>query len=204
MFVFAHMDDETILSYGTMAKLVSMGSDVMVLCMCGNGRLATVSQIERFSAFKSNMENLGVRYATFNNTDLSLTRSAATPVASEMALFRPELVVTHFKSDLHFEHRLVYESVFLSCRTGSVKTLLTTTSSATTYINGETFRPNFFIDITESVSAKKSALEMYSMELPADELDPRSPSSVVLWNRLWGRTSHVAAAEPYELVFDRG
>ena len=38
LFAYAHMDDETILSYGTMKKLADDGDEVYAVCMCGNGR----------------------------------------------------------------------------------------------------------------------------------------------------------------------
>jgi len=38
LFAYAHMDDETILSYGTMRKLADEGDEVYAACLCGNGR----------------------------------------------------------------------------------------------------------------------------------------------------------------------
>jgi LmbE family N-acetylglucosaminyl deacetylase len=38
LFIYAHMDDETILSYGTMKYLNEIGCSINVLCLCGNGR----------------------------------------------------------------------------------------------------------------------------------------------------------------------
>ena len=38
LFAYAHMDDETILSYGTMRKLADEGNEVYAACICGNGR----------------------------------------------------------------------------------------------------------------------------------------------------------------------
>ena len=38
LFAYAHMDDEAILSYGTMRKLADDGDEVYAACMCGNGR----------------------------------------------------------------------------------------------------------------------------------------------------------------------
>ena len=38
LFLFAHMDDETISSYGTIRRAADEGAEVIVYCMCGLGR----------------------------------------------------------------------------------------------------------------------------------------------------------------------
>ena len=40
LFLFAHMDDETISSYGTIRRAADEGAEVIVYCMCGLGRLS--------------------------------------------------------------------------------------------------------------------------------------------------------------------
>ena len=40
LFIFAHMDDETISSYGTIRRAIDEGAEVVVYCACGLGRSA--------------------------------------------------------------------------------------------------------------------------------------------------------------------
>ena len=37
LFIYAHLDDETILSYGTLAKLTK-NNNILLVTLCGNGR----------------------------------------------------------------------------------------------------------------------------------------------------------------------
>ena len=38
LFLFAHMDDEAISSYGTISRAADEGAEVVVYCACGLGR----------------------------------------------------------------------------------------------------------------------------------------------------------------------
>ena len=41
LFLFAHMDDETISSYGTIRRAADEGAEVVICCACGLGRSST-------------------------------------------------------------------------------------------------------------------------------------------------------------------
>lgn len=43
LFLFAHMDDETISSYGTIRRAIDEGTEVIIHCMCGLGRLSAAA-----------------------------------------------------------------------------------------------------------------------------------------------------------------
>ena len=47
LFLFAHMDDETLLSYGLIRKLLETKCNVSLICMCGNSRKYDVNAIKR-------------------------------------------------------------------------------------------------------------------------------------------------------------
>lgn len=47
LFLFAHMDDETISSYGTIRRAADEGAEVIVHCMCGLGRFPATADDER-------------------------------------------------------------------------------------------------------------------------------------------------------------
>ena len=38
LFLFAHMDDETISSYGTIRRAADEGAEVVICCVCRGGR----------------------------------------------------------------------------------------------------------------------------------------------------------------------
>lgn len=47
LFLFAHMDDETISSYGTIRRAADEGAEVIVHCMCGLGRFPSTVDDEQ-------------------------------------------------------------------------------------------------------------------------------------------------------------
>ena len=77
LFIYAHMDDETILYYGTMLKLQASG-EVSILILCGKGRNATTDenmllQQKRFLAFKENCSMFNYKLLPYK--DITLKQS---------------------------------------------------------------------------------------------------------------------------------
>lgn len=115
LFAYAHLDDETILSYGTMRRFVRENHDVRILTMC-RGR-AGQSQDRRLAAYDSIMAYLKVSAVCGGYDDLSLTENAVKGLMREqIADFKPELLITHSPCDLHFEHRMLADCSLLEVR----------------------------------------------------------------------------------------
>ena len=57
LFLFAHMDDETLLSYGFIRKLLEQNRGVDLVCMCGNSRREDPKAIRRRSTFYTIFDN---------------------------------------------------------------------------------------------------------------------------------------------------
>lgn len=207
LFIYAHMDDETILSYGTIHSLLERGCDVNLLCLCGCGRADVSNRNERISSFNAITDSLGVKKSICYNYDLSLTRERIQSVISKhINTIKPDTVFTHINDDLHFEHRLVSECVLLACRRtpdSHVNELLVTTSSSNLWNNGA-FNPNVFVDVSKYRQEKLDALKKYSTEIPSNKFDLRSAESVIMWNNMWGVANGLELVEPYKLMFKRG
>ena len=73
LFIYAHMDDETILSYGFMRKLVDEGNDVNLIAFCGKSRTDDPiwKKQKRIEMFKQNTCFLKT-VSLFNFNDLTL------------------------------------------------------------------------------------------------------------------------------------
>jgi hypothetical protein len=85
LFIYAHLDDETILSYGTILKYASMGYNVTVCVLCGNSRLNDKNADKRFNAFKQNFKNLkNINIITYSYNDLTLTDEIITNVINSI------------------------------------------------------------------------------------------------------------------------
>lgn len=144
LFVFAHLDDETILAGGTIAKLAEAGNAIRVVVCCGAGRRSATEsqQLKRMRAFEKTMDELGVeRIAMPDSFDLELTRETIDAVAaSEIARFKPDVVATHSVASLHRDHRLVAEQMLVACRRingSSVRVLLAACSPADSHAYGQ-------------------------------------------------------------------
>lgn len=135
LFCYAHLDDEAILSYGTMKRLKEEGNEIYIACACGFGRKAEPSESKkvkkqkmRYNVFVDEMLNsLGLSQSNVfpgSYTDLSLTREQVEFfLSSHISLTIPDVLVTHF-SDLHPEHCLFYNLAHLCCRRRIVPTHL--------------------------------------------------------------------------------
>ena len=205
LFIFAHLDDETILSYGTLLKFANLGINCHVCCICGNGRDQT--QSFRIDAFAKNMKNANAEYSIHRNYDLSLNRDIVKEiVCDEINNVHPHTIVTHSMHDLHFEHRLVSEQVLLCCRlvpNANVRRLWNTVSTTEKWTYGQfgMFQPNVFIDISMFAKCKRDALENYSKEL-AFFPDNRSIDSIMHRNQEDGYRIGSRYAESYEQLFE--
>lgn len=205
LFIYAHLDDETILSYGTLAKLTK-NNNILLVTLCGNGREDDYTKY-RAKQYYQICRKLNINHTSLSENDLSLDKNKISNYLNScISNFKPDIVFTHSQKDLHFEHRLVAEQVLLHCRNipnSTIKSLYTSVSPTYNWTYGQygSFQPNTFIDISEYAKEKEEALKLYDMELPKNQLDNRSIDSIMTWNKMYGHTIGVEYAEPYEQVF---
>lgn len=141
LFVFAHLDDETILAYGTIAKLAATGNEVRVAICCGAGRAGRDNQ-KRMAAFQASVAEAGASSDWIvGQTDLDLTPDKVDSLLeANLPKFRPDVVATHSMASLHPEHRMVAERVLTACRpscSSSVSALLAACSPADSLGHGQ-------------------------------------------------------------------
>ena len=122
--------------------------------------------------------------------------------------FEPEEVFVPHPSDVHTDHRNVFNAV-ASCtkwfRYPSVKRVLAyETLSETDFGLGadQGFRPNVFVNIEPFLNDKLRAMEIYASELGAFPF-PRSNEAVRALASLRGAASGFRAAEAFELLRER-
>ena len=112
------MDDETILSYGLMRRLIDEGHDVNLLTFCGKSRKDDPNwkKQKRIDSFKRNM-NFLKNIALLNFNDLTLTDNILEKhMSSFIFQLQPDVIVTHSSFDNHFEHRIVSQQTLLASR----------------------------------------------------------------------------------------
>ena len=120
--------------------------------------------------------------------------------------YKPEVIYTHHGGDLNIDHDLTFRSVLTATRPTLESTVKDIYSfeipSATDWsFNAlkQSFKPNVFVDITDTLENKISALKIYKDEM-RDFPHPRSLKSVEINAQKWGSVSNSNFAEAFELV----
>jgi LmbE family N-acetylglucosaminyl deacetylase len=118
---------------------------------------------------------------------------------------QPQVIYTHHGGDLNIDHSVLNRAVLTATRpivTSSVKELYTfevPSSTEWSFQRNSGFKPNVFQNVTETISAKLAAMEMYRSE--AREFPhPRSPEALHVRAKNWGTVAGCAAAEAFELI----
>lgn len=131
-----------------------------------------------------------------------------TGISQVFSSFEPEEVFVPHPSDVHTDHRIVFDAV-ASCtkwfRNVSVKRVLAyETLSETDFGLGidPGFRPNVFVNIEAFLGSKVRAMDIYASEMREFPF-PRSHRAIRALATLRGAASGFEAAEAFELLRER-
>jgi N-acetylglucosamine malate deacetylase 1 len=218
LILAAHPDDEVLGCGGSMAKWTRIGHEVHVLIMAEgttsrdrqrdrDSRKEELSQLAE-AAHKA-AAILGARSVELldfpdNRMDSVDLLDVVKVVEERIEKLQPEVVVTHHAGDLNIDHRIVYQAVVTACRPGqTVKRLLSFEVPSSTELQTSgaepPFMPNWFEDITGTLSLKMKALQAYQSEL-REWPHARSLQAVEHLAHWRGASVGVEAAEALVLV----
>jgi len=121
----------------------------------------------------------------------------------------PQRIYTHYPGDVNIDHQRISEAVITAARSTPnhpTKTILffevpSSTEWQVSPVN-VTFRPNWFVDISDTLHLKQKALAAYASEMRAFP-HPRSYSAVEHLAHCRGATVGVEAAEAFVLARHR-
>jgi len=225
LVIAAHPDDEAFGMGGTIAKH-SERKDEVYVCVLSESTSSQYkhlpeNEIEKLKkSIKGECEKankiLGVkRVYFFDFPDMKLDTLPHVDVNSciEKCILevKPDIVYTHFIDDLNKDHRIVSESTLVAVRpivgkgkshakTNIKKVLFYEIPSSTEWIFYEhMFKPNFFVNITNTLGKKMKAIESYRRELRRFP-HPRSLEAVKILAKARGVAIGVKAAEAFVLV----
>ena len=219
LVVAAHPDDEVLGCGGAIAKHSQRDDEVHVLILAEG---ATSRDLQRnrekrqsnlsalAQAAHQASEILGVASLTLhdfpdNRMDSCDLLDVVKILEQAIDQYNPEIIYTHHIGDVNIDHRRIHEAVVTASRPmpdKTVKTLLffEVASSSEWQIPGSApvFAPNWFVDISETLSLKLKALEAYSSEMRLWP-HPRSITAVEHLNKWRGASVGVEAAEAFIL-----
>lgn len=201
LVIAAHPDDEILGIGGTVRKHVNKGDKVWCLIL-GEGMLSR-KDVDKILIDQLHQDTLSaaaivgyeeVFFEDFpdNRFDSVSLLDITQKVEKYIEELKPNIIYTHHSGDLNVDHRITYEAVMTATRPFgdySVQEIYTfETPSSTEWVfnkEGDIFSPNTFIDITDTLDAKISAMACYSTEL-RDYPHPRSLKGLEVLAAKWG------------------
>jgi N-acetylglucosamine malate deacetylase 1 len=215
LVVAAHPDDETIGMGGSIRRFTETGCSVRVVFLSDGVSSRDVQRESLAKRQKSSLvalANLGVSDVYFSsNPDNMLDTLPLLDIAKQVEFhileFKPRIVFTHFPFDLNIDHKLVSEATQIACRpkvSSPVNGLLffEVASSTNWHFGLNQFTPNYFIDITTTLSSKEKALQEYAAELDSFP-NSRSLENLINLSRTRGSFIGFEAAEAFQVAFIR-
>jgi N-acetylglucosamine malate deacetylase 1 len=213
LVIATHPDDEVLGCGGAIARHIARGDRVEVVIVTrGAPELYSEDQVNILrQELHAAHSILGVSVAHFLDfpapkLDTVPQHELADSIVARIREYQPDTVYLPHRGDLHSDHRAVFQSTLVAARpigTQSVKRLLSyETLSETEWaapIGEETFLPNVFIDITDFLEKKKTAMAEYKSQLK-EFPHPRSLPSLESLARLRGSTVGLQAAEAFQLI----
>ena len=184
--VAAHPDDEVLGCGGTIARHVQEGDSVHVLILAEGitSRHESNLHVTRGKELLALSEAARLANEILGTTSLSLNKfpdnrmdsidllDVVKKVEENIKKIEPNIVYTHHSGDVNIDHRLTHEGVLTACRPQPghcVKTLLFfETASSTEWQSpgsGTTFHANWFVDISNTLTKKIKALQVYATEM---------------------------------------
>jgi LmbE family N-acetylglucosaminyl deacetylase len=119
---------------------------------------------------------------------------------------KPDIIFTHHYGDLNIDHRKTFEAVITACRpVGEYKVkeiyaFETPSSTEWNFEYGEnTFKPNYFVDISDTIEAKLNGMDCYQSE-KRNYPHPRSLKALTTIAAKWGTVVAKGYVEAFEVI----
>lgn len=213
MVIAAHPDDELLGVAGTLAKHVSLGDEVraVVVSEGASSRYAEGVDNELQAAGRRAAAHLGLASIEFlglpdQRLDSLPILEVIRDVERRVSAFAPHVVYTHHWGDVNRDHSVVSEAVTVACRPIGAdyptEVLCFETPSSTEWSipsPEKAFVPNVFVDVTDTLEKKLSAMAFYDTELRPYP-HPRSLDALRARAAYWGQQVTRPYAEAFVLL----
>jgi len=219
LVISAHPDDEVLGCGGTIARLAREGERVY-LAVLGEGitsryedrKEADPSLVDgirhrcKEAAKTLGAEDLFLFGLSDNRFDTIPLLDIVKKIEKLIGNLSPTIIYTHHEGDLNIDHSITYRAVLTATRPiqgNGVRDIYTFEVPSSTdwafHQSGQSFQPNVFMDITETLETKIQALSVYETEMRAFP-HPRSAKAIQANARRWGSGVGCEAAEAFELI----
>lgn len=218
LVVAAHPDDEVLGCGGTIARLINEGHEVHILILA-DGESSRVKDSLSFNSDLIQRRTIAAQKAgsilgctnvtVYNLPDNRLDGLERLDIINLIEKYidnySPRSVFTHHSGDVNIDHYLVHDAVITACRPQNnhpVKEIfffeVPSSSEWRPPGSGLSFHPNYYVDISKTLSIKMRALEEYKTEMRVFP-HPRSQKAVEALATWRGSTVGIIAAEAFIL-----
>ena len=219
LVVAAHPDDEILGCGGTMTRLAREGHEVRIgiLAEGMSSRYAHREDADQHklqhlhARAQQAADKVGAKEVVLcklpdNRMDTVPLLEVVKLVEGLVTRFRPEAIYTHHPGDLNVDHGVVHRAVLTATRpvagecVREIYAFEVPSSTEWAFQRLEPlFRPNVFVDITETLETKIEALACYDTETRKFP-HPRSAEALRAIATRWGSVAGLPAAEAFELI----
>jgi N-acetylglucosamine malate deacetylase 1 len=161
----AHPDDIEIGMGGTVPKLVGLGYDVSLVVATLPNFVATDTKEDRRREATMSAKVMGCKAPEFldlNPDQIIFNRRFATQISDIIQKHNPEAIFTQWIGDTHQDHQALTRAVIAASRDRNDLFMYETTIPGG--ISENAFRPQLFVDVTETLELKKNALECFDSQ----------------------------------------
>jgi LmbE family N-acetylglucosaminyl deacetylase len=222
LIVAAHPDDEVLGCGGTISKLNKEGNQIFCLIL-GRGKSSRYSK-EEIKSFKIKSEQsilekeayraakvMGISKMFFEDfPDQQYDTVPLIDIIKSIEKIKnqvkPDVIFTHHSGDLNLDHQIICKAVLTACRPlrgETVKEIYSFEVPSSTEWGlpkkKDYFTPNFFVDISETLSQKIKAMSFYRSELKKYP-HPRSLKAMKITAQRWGIVVGKDFVEAFELI----
>lgn len=166
----AHPDDMELEAGGTLAKFAKKGYDVYLLILTSGGYTdingKTYFDEELRNEAKEATKILGIKdvmFLSYPTKDLPADGEVISRVDSIVNKLHPDVFISHHPFDSHQDHKSAADIMFAVSRQGRVKNVFSA-STLPYRPNVFAFRPQFYVDITETLETKLNAIRAYKTQ----------------------------------------
>ncbi|WP_214482538.1 PIG-L deacetylase family protein [Bacillus sp. SM2101] len=208
LIIASHPDDELLGSGATIKKLINGGYEVITV-ITAQGRNKEDEYITN-CCIEANKE-LGVKeviFLEYPNLEMETfpLHLINKKIEKLITIYQPCKIFTHHYGDLNKDHQVTFQAVMTAARpiagSAPIDIICFETVSSTEWThhtNDQTFKPNYYVDVTDTIDNKLNALKHYDVEMRLFP-HPRSFDGIKFLARYRGMTVGVHYAEAFEII----